>query len=911
MKKLFLLLILSFFSAQGYAGSCPDGSEPIKSVSDDGTYFIFNCGVESNKTSTSINSSSLSSVSSGNIEKNFEVDSNSSHTLQYKDIRVDRQALKSDWHAAISYLDIDNDGDTDIFISAVSKENKNKESEVYLQNSLGNFILERGFISNSPGQVHPRKSIVGDYNGDSKNDIYLAGHGWDKPPYPGEPPVLILSSTNGYISSTLDEFSGFQHGAASADIDADGDLDIVVSDIESNRGVSMLLNDGLGNFTLASNKLREFNGLGGYYTVELVDVDEDGYVDLLLAGHEMDGANSTIFWGSGLGDYRYWNNKTDLPKVAGYGVIVDIDVGDIDSDGDKDIILNRTGSGKGQFYKSYQVQILKNNGNRSFTQSSLIIGEPEDYWFDWIRLFDINDDGSLDIVVDDASRNLVWINSGSGVFSKEPNSETSSHTLETKIEAQKIKTGYERWSDAAICSWLNARNGKHQGTLAEANNRGISCNDEGATKIPSLAEKSSRSSQTETSELIDHSKKIKQNKSIPASENNNVEDSEKMKHKTSSANDTNSSSSSSVLSTTKISNKNVSTLVKTTDPNALCSNGEQATYTVKLGSTNKWAVIMPGGGIAKNVEHYRNRPSGLKDNDELRKFDVGIEKDLNDRGYNMVWIPYCSNLAYQGNHDVMIDGKKVPFRGRAIVKDVIKALEDELRIADDIIFAGFSAGATGISFNADLIGQFDNSRVFLDSLWFDKETEAFYKKFARKTDPCPYFCSTLFRPTQGLMTSSTQGLSGSCPDGSEPVKSISADGTYFEYKCGSNINDSNTRDNSNRMDSCDADWTSCFPTRENFQKNGIDDVFLIWNIGDANFIPNQNNLMNSTKSDILFYNAGYSLRADIRNLVGFGKGGHVLAWKDETYKKKYYKMSLQDAANNWIDKNGDAIVIEY
>ena len=113
------------------------------------------------------------------------------------------------------------------------------------------------------------------------------------------------------------------------------------------------------------------------------------------------------------------------------------------------------------------------------------------------------------------------------------------------------------------------------------------------------------------------------------------------------------------------------------------------------------------------------------------------------------------------------------------------------------------------------------------------------------------------------------------------------------------------------MDICDADWTSCFPTRENFQKNGIEDVFLIWSIGDANFIPNQTDLMNSTKSDILFYNAGYSLRADIRKLVGFGKGGHVLAWKNETYKKKYYKMSLQEAANNWIDKKGDAIVIEY
>jgi endonuclease YncB( thermonuclease family) len=44
MKKLLLLLILSFFSIQSYAGSCPDGSEPVRSISDDGTYFVYNCG---------------------------------------------------------------------------------------------------------------------------------------------------------------------------------------------------------------------------------------------------------------------------------------------------------------------------------------------------------------------------------------------------------------------------------------------------------------------------------------------------------------------------------------------------------------------------------------------------------------------------------------------------------------------------------------------------------------------------------------------------------------------------------------------------------------------------------------------------------------------------------------------------
>ena len=35
--------MLSLYSIQGFASSCPDGSEPVKSVSDDGTYFVFNC----------------------------------------------------------------------------------------------------------------------------------------------------------------------------------------------------------------------------------------------------------------------------------------------------------------------------------------------------------------------------------------------------------------------------------------------------------------------------------------------------------------------------------------------------------------------------------------------------------------------------------------------------------------------------------------------------------------------------------------------------------------------------------------------------------------------------------------------------------------------------------------------------
>jgi hypothetical protein len=59
MKKLLLFLILSFLSVQSFAGSCPDGSEPVKSVSDDGTYFVFNCGVNTNNSISSIDEKKL------------------------------------------------------------------------------------------------------------------------------------------------------------------------------------------------------------------------------------------------------------------------------------------------------------------------------------------------------------------------------------------------------------------------------------------------------------------------------------------------------------------------------------------------------------------------------------------------------------------------------------------------------------------------------------------------------------------------------------------------------------------------------------------------------------------------------------------------------------------------------------
>ena len=70
MKKIFLLLILSLFSAQSFAAGCPDGSEPVKSISDDGTYFVYKCAADSNNSKDT---------------KEFEAESPSSKSIYVSD----------------------------------------------------------------------------------------------------------------------------------------------------------------------------------------------------------------------------------------------------------------------------------------------------------------------------------------------------------------------------------------------------------------------------------------------------------------------------------------------------------------------------------------------------------------------------------------------------------------------------------------------------------------------------------------------------------------------------------------------------------------------------------------------------------------------------------------------------------
>lgn len=268
-----------------------------------------------------------------------------SHELQKSDITIDLEALRTSNNLsnksilAIAYLDINGDGKDDIFINPLNGTQDRAQGEIYIYKN-GSYVLDNSYFTTTPSLVHARKALVGDYNKDGMPDVFITGHGYDQPPFPGEYTELLLSNSNKkYDLIKFDSKIGFYHGACSGDFDNDGDLDIFVL---GGSNSYLLINDGKGNFVYSTNEI-DISQLNGQYHCEMVDIDKDGYLDLIMGGHEMDINNITkIYWGNS--SYKFnINNKTDIPSVDFYGVITDLDIADIDGDGINEIAVTRTG----------------------------------------------------------------------------------------------------------------------------------------------------------------------------------------------------------------------------------------------------------------------------------------------------------------------------------------------------------------------------------------------------------------------------------------------------------------------------------------------------------------------------------------------------------------------------------------
>jgi hypothetical protein len=256
-----------------------------------------------------------------------------------------------------------------------------------------------------PRAVWPRQALIADFNADGRPDFFVGDSGKDVPPFPGSTNVLALSTPAGGLadaSGNLPPETAYFHSGAAADVDGDDDIDIFLADLGT--PIRLLLNDGSGHFTTASDRFPESVKLNGghdrYTRSEFVDVDGKDGPDLVLLA-ENNNATSAVLLNDGHGTFTELADALPPKPFGPKSIGVAIRRVELNGDDRPDLLLGYT---KGDpFYRGRWIQVAINNGDGTFKDETATRLPQQDNDADWpyeIVLGDLDGDGAQDFGVD-------------------------------------------------------------------------------------------------------------------------------------------------------------------------------------------------------------------------------------------------------------------------------------------------------------------------------------------------------------------------------------------------------------------------------------------------------------------------------------------------------------------------------
>ncbi len=251
---------------------------------------------------------------------------------------------------------------------------------------------------------------IADVDGDGRADVFLASV---------ERPAALYHNDGGMKFTDVTAASGIDTrglasiGAAFADVDGDGDADLLVGTLGG--PLKLYLNDGTGHFTDATAS----SGLAGGFaatTLTLADVDGDGDLDLYVATYKTRNA---------LDAFPPQARSFDqvVRKIGNTYQVVDPWKGEYRVEARPDL------GGIVRFQRAERDLFFLNDGHGHFTEqptfgarwrdeAGVPLKEAPDYFGLSAAFYDVNGDGAPDLYVcnDFEDPDQFWLNDGTGGF---------------------------------------------------------------------------------------------------------------------------------------------------------------------------------------------------------------------------------------------------------------------------------------------------------------------------------------------------------------------------------------------------------------------------------------------------------------------------------------------------------------
>lgn len=229
----------------------------------------------------------------------------------------------------VALADLDNDGDLDL----VALGDENGLIGLFENEGLGHFV-RKPVDGRFPRLLNASGVAAGDYDGDNDLDIYITQT-------QGANVLLRNEGKMGFVDVTAVAGvgdTGVGHGAAWADIDNDGWIDLFASNYTHHDTAPSRLYRNLGNGTFEEVlSTRSIVDHGMTFHATFFDCDRDGDADLYFSNDRCGAGQSNRLWANADGTF------TDITTDAGCGACIfsmGLAVGDFDGNGHQDIYVS-------------------------------------------------------------------------------------------------------------------------------------------------------------------------------------------------------------------------------------------------------------------------------------------------------------------------------------------------------------------------------------------------------------------------------------------------------------------------------------------------------------------------------------------------------------------------------------------